>query len=297
MVVNLNISIFLKIHMPTTTKPWRIIDLINWGTDHFTEKGVENSRREMEWFLCDILDCERIDLYVRFEEIMDEKELEGFRSMVKRRIGGEPFQHIIGKASFYGRDFIVNKNVLIPRPETEILIEQIKTNGKVNSLLDIGTGTGCIALTAGLENLAENIFATDISHSAIGIATDNMKLHQVENIQIARHDFLRQQFKTKFDVVVSNPPYISAEEINSLQAEVRDYDPQSALTDNSDGLSFFHRFAEQFDNLLIPNGYLLLEFGGNKQKDKVEEIFTNVGLNTNFYKDLQNDWRVVEVRR
>ena len=124
--------------MTTITKPWRIIDLINWGTDHFTGKGVENSRREMEWFLCDVLDCERIDLYVRFEEIMDEKELKGFRSMVKRRIGGEPFQHIIGKASFYGRDFIVNKNVLIPRPETEILIEQIKTNGKVNSLLSSG---------------------------------------------------------------------------------------------------------------------------------------------------------------
>ena len=83
--------------MPTTTKPWRIIDLINWGTDHFTEKGVENSRREMEWFLCDVLDCERIDLYVRFEELMNEDGLEKLRSMVKRRITGAPFHHIIGK--------------------------------------------------------------------------------------------------------------------------------------------------------------------------------------------------------
>ena len=134
--------------MTTTTKLWRIIDLINWGTDHFTAKGLDNARREMEWFLCDVLDCERIDLYVRFEEIMHETELDVFRKMVKRRIAGEPFQHIIGKAPFYGRDFIVNQNVLIPRPETEILIEHLKTNGKVNSLLDIGTGTGCIAITA-----------------------------------------------------------------------------------------------------------------------------------------------------
>ena len=258
---------------------------------------MDNARREMEWFLCDILKCERIDLYVRFEEVMDEGELEIFRTMVKRRIAGEPFQHIIGKAPFYGRDFIVNQKVLIPRPETEILIERMKTNGNVNSLLDIGTGTGCIAITTGLENLVENIFATDISQSALEIATENMKLHNLENIQFARHDFLSQNFKTKFDVVVSNPPYIAVNEMNSLQAEVRDYDPPSALTDNGDGLSFYRRFAEQFENLLTSDGYLLLEFGGNAQKGAVESIFQNVGLNTEFFKDLQNDWRVIEVRR
>jgi len=283
--------------MTTTTKLWRIIDLINWGADHFTTKGMDNARREMEWFLCDILKCERIDLYVRFEEVMDEGELEIFRTMVKRRIAGEPFQHIIGKAPFYGRDFIVNQKVLIPRPETEILIERMKTNGNVNSLLDIGTGTGCIAITTGLENWVENIFATDISQSALEIATENMRLHNLENIQFARHDFLSQNFKTKFDVVVSNPPYIAVNEMNSLQAEVRDYDPPSALTDNGDGLSFYRRFAEQFENLLTSDGYLLLEFGGNAQKGAVESIFQNVGLNTEFFKDLQNDWRVIEVRR
>ena len=283
--------------MTTTTKLWRIIDLINWGADHFTTKGMDNARREMEWFLCDILKCERIDLYVRFEEVMDEGELEIFRTMVKRRIAGEPFQHIIGKAPFYSRDFIVNQKVLIPRPETEILIERMKINGNVNSLLDIGTGTGCIAITTGLENWVENIFATDISQSALEIATENMKLHNLENIQFARHDFLSQNFKTKFDVVVSNPPYIPVNEMNSLQAEVRDYDPPSALTDNGGGLSFYRRFAEQFENLLTSDGYLLLEFGGNAQKGAVESIFQNVGLNTEFFKDLQNDWRVIEVRR
>ena len=98
-------------------------------------------------------------------------------------------------------------------------------------------------------------------------------------------------------MVVSNPPYIAVNEMNSLQAEVRDYDPPSALTDNGDGLSFYRRFAEQFENLLTSDGYLLLEFGGNAQKGAVESIFQNVGLNTEFFKDLQNDWRVIEVRR
>jgi release factor glutamine methyltransferase len=283
--------------MTTQTKLWRIIDLINWGTYHFTTKGLDNARREMEWFLCEILKCERIDLYVRFEEILNAEELENFRSMVKRRITGEPFQHIIGKAPFYGRDFIVNQNVLIPRPETEILIERIKLNGNVNSLLDIGTGSGCIAISAGLENLAENIFATDISDSSIEIAKENMQLHHIENIQFARHDFLTQTFKTKFDLVVSNPPYIAANEMNFLQLEVREYDPLSALTDNGDGLSFYRRFAQQFENLLNDAGYILLEFGGNNQKDAVESIFQNAGLNTEFFKDLQSDWRIIEVRR
>ena len=283
--------------MTTTTKLWRIIDLINWGTDHFTTKGLDNARREMEWFLCEVLSCQRIDLYVRFEEIMNEDELKVFRTMVKRRISGEPFQHIIGKAPFYGRDFIVNQNVLIPRPETEILIERIKTNGSVNSLLDIGTGTGCIAITVGLENLADNIFATDISESSIEIAKENMTLHHVEKIQFARHDFLRQNFKSNFDVVVSNPPYIAVNEMNALQTEVKDYDPPSALTDYSDGLTFYRHFSEQFDNLLKLDGYLLLEFAGNDQQDAVESIFQNAGLNTEFFKDLQQDWRMVEVRR
>ncbi len=283
--------------MTTNTKLWRIIDLINWGTNHFTAKGLNNARREMEWFLCEILTCKRIDLYVRFEEIVDGSEMKIFREMVKRRISGEPFQHIIGKAPFYGRDFIVNQNVLIPRPETEILIERIKTNGKAGSLLDIGTGTGCIAITAEIENLADNIFATDISESSIEIAKENMTLHHVEKIQFARHDFLRQNFKSNFDVVVSNPPYIAVNEMNALQTEVKDYDPPSALTDYSDGLTFYRHFSEQFDNLLKLDGYLLLEIGGGNQQGAVESIFQNAGLNTEFFKDLQQDWRMVEVRR
>ena len=283
--------------MATTTKPWHIIDLINWGTDHFTTKGIDNSRREMEWFLCDVLKCERIDLYVRFEELMNEDGLEKLRSMVKRRITGEPFQHIIGKAPFYGRDFKVNQDVLVPRPETEIIIERLKVNGKVNSLLDIGTGSGCIAITAVLENLAENVFATDISEGAIDVSSENIKLHQVENIQIARHDFTIQKYKSKFDVVVSNPPYIGIDELDTLQAEVRDYDPESALTDSKDGLTFHHRFADQFENLLNPCGYLLIEFGGNPQKEAVEALFQSAGFKTEFFKDLQNNWRVVGVRR
>lgn len=283
--------------MTTQTKPWRVIDLINWGTEHFTQKGIDNSRREIEWFLCKALNCERIDLYVRFEELLNEPDLIKLRTMVKRRSNGEPFQHIIGKAPFFGRDFKVNEKVLIPRPETEVLIERLKVNGKAAKLLDVGTGSGCIAITAVLESLAENAFATDISTEAIEVCRENAVLYKIDSLQIARHDFLTQEFKTKFDVVLSNPPYVGETEMASLQAEVRDFEPEPALTDGADGLNFYRRFADQFEELLNPGGYLLLEFGGNEQKERVEEIFSKAGLKTEFIKDLQGDWRVVEVRK
>ena len=283
--------------MTTQTKPWRIIDLINWGNDRFTQQGVENSRSEIEWFLCDVLDCQRIDLYIQFEDLLYENDLTKLRQMVRRRLSGEPFQHILGRGSFYGRDFMIDNNVFVPRSETELLIERLKIRGKVNSLLDVGTGSGCICITAYLEKLAENIFATDSSQPALNVAKENMKKFTVTNINITIHDFLQSRFNSKFDVVVSNPPYIAYDDMADLQAEVRDYDPHSALTDNADGLSFYRRFAEQFENLLKPGGILILEFGANKQKDYIEKIFVEAQLKTEFFKDLQNKWRVVEVKR
>ena len=283
--------------MTTQTKPWRIIDLINWGNDRFTQQGVENSRIEMEWFLCDVLDCQRIDLYIQFEDLLYENDLTKLRQMVQRRLSGEPFQHILGKGCFYGRDFMVDNNVLIPRPETELLIERLKIWGKVNSLLDIGTGSGCIAITASLEKLAENIFATDHSQSALNVAKENMEKFAVTNIKMTVHDFIQSRFKSKFDVVISNPPYIAYDGMDGLQKEVRDYDPRSALTDNADGFSFYRRFANQFDDLLLPGGILILEFGADNQKNDIEKIFRGVGLKTKYFKDLQKQWRVIEVKR
>jgi len=283
--------------MTTSEKVWSIIDLLNWGTDYFTGQGIENARREMEWLLCNVMGYERIDLYLKFENLLKPDELKKLRSMVKRRVAGEPFQHIIGKAPFYGRDFIVNTSVLIPRPETGVLIDRLKENGKVLSLLDVGTGSGCIAITCVLENLSDKIYATDISPDAVGVARENMKLYKIRCIQIACHDFLQKGFKTKFDVVISNPPYIGVNEMGGLQAEVRDYDPGLALTDGTDGYVFYHRFARRFDDLINTGGYMLLEIGGNSHKEGVKNIFSKTGLQTEFFRDLQGDFRAVEVRK
>jgi release factor glutamine methyltransferase len=283
--------------MGTHTKQWRIIDLINWGEERFFQNGIDNARLEMEWFLCHVLNYQRINLYMQFNDVLLEQDLFRLRQMVQRRLNGEPFQHIICKGSFYGRDYFVDNNVLVPRPETEIIIERLKLNGKINTLLDIGTGSGCIAITVSLEGIAKNIFATDISQSAIEIAEENRKIFGAENIQFGVHDFLKSCFNSKFDVVVSNPPYIAKNKLQDLPDEVIGYDPHSALTDNKDGMTFYKRFADQFDHLINPGGILILEISGNEQRLNIENLFISNNLKTDFYKDLQQEWRVVEVRR
>ncbi len=278
-----------------TDKIWTTIDLIKWGEDYFVSKGISNAKLEVEWFLCHILICQRIDLYVQFEQPLMKDELAQFKEMVRRRIEGEPFQHILAKADFYGRDFIVNKHVLIPRPETEMIIKLLKKRDSVESILEIGTGSGCIATTISLENLSTSIIATDISKEALSIAKENSQKFKVENIDFKIHDFLNTDINSTFDVVVSNPPYIGSDEMDGLQKEVQDYDPKIALTDNDDGLSFYHRFAELGTSLLNENGYMLLEFGGAHQVVAISEIFESHQFNVKFHNDLQGDPRIVEV--
>jgi release factor glutamine methyltransferase len=278
-----------------TDKIWTTIDLIKWGEDYFVSKGISNAKLEVEWFLCHILNYQRIDLYVQFEQPLMKDELAQFKEMVRRRIEGEPFQHILGKADFYGRDFIVNKHVLIPRAETEIIIELLKKRDAVESILEIGTGSGCIAITMSLENLTTSIIATDVSKEALNVAKENTQKFGAENIDFKVHDFLQTGINSTFDVVISNPPYIGSDEMDGLQKEVHDYDPKIALTDNDDGLSFYRRFAELGTSLLNENGYMLLEFGGAHQVVAISEIFESHQFNVKFHNDLQGDPRIVEV--
>ena len=170
----------------TISKEWKIIDLIKWGNDFLEKKGVEDPRLNMELMLCHIFNYERVDLYMKFDQPLKQSELDVLRDFVKRRVTGEPLQYILGRTNFYGLDFIVDKNVLIPRPETEILVDKVIKDFKEEeeiSILDIGTGSGCIAVSLAKYLPQAEMFAIDISKAALKVAEKNAVLNKTANVK------------------------------------------------------------------------------------------------------------------
>ena len=281
-------------------KVWRIIDLINWGEKYLKEKSIENSRIEIELFLQHLLKCKRIDLYLQFETIVKPENLATLKKWITRRINNEPIQYILGSSEFYGRSFFVNKNVLIPRPETEILIDiSIEELKNVNNpiILDIGTGSGCIAISIALEIPSSAIIAIDIDERAISVAKNNIEKHGVKNIEFLVTDIFHEKIINNADMLISNPPYISKEEVSGLMKDVKDHEPLVALTDNNDGLMFYRRFAEIMPSILKENGTAIMEVGIQNHPDRVEEIFRESGFKDIKTKlDLNKDKRAIVIK-
>ena len=279
-----------------TDRIWRLIDILNWGETYFRDKNFDNPRTEIELLLQHLIGCKKIDLYLQFEKIVKPKELITLRSWVKRRINREPLQYITRSSEFYGRKFIVDQNVLIPRPETEILIDvSVEILSKKNSptIIDIGTGSGCIGITLALEIPSSNIIAIDISDSALSIAKKNADMYSIRNIEFLRLDILNQDIIHIADMLISNPPYISKEEIPDLMEDVKDFEPMIALTDKSDGLDFYRKFSDIMPHVIKKNGTAILEVGRGSHPDRVKEIFSKSGYNNiDIVKDLNKDKRV-----
>ena len=282
-----------------TLKTWRIIDVINWGVDYFGKKDFDNPRLEIEIFLQHILNCEKINLYIDFEKEFLPVNLKKLKELVKRRLKREPIQYIIGKTSFYGRDFNVDKNVLIPRPETEIIINvsiEFLLTKKNPNIIDIGTGSGCIGITLAKEVPSSNVIAIDYSESVLNIARENAKNIGVKNIEFIKLDFLKENFNHLADLVVSNPPYISNKDISSLMIDVKEYEPSNALTDKMDGLEFYRRFLNKFNNIIKDEGSLIVEVGNDNHPLKVKKLFKEAGHNKiEMIKDYNKDIRVIKV--
>ncbi len=280
-----------------TLKTWRTIDLINWAESYFKEKGFENPRSEIEWLLRSVLDCSRMDVYLRFEEPLSKTQLATLRAMVKRRLEREPLQYITGSCDFYGREFSVNKHVLIPRPETERLIDTAldKLRGIDSpNILDIGTGSGCIGTTLGLEIPNSTILGIDISADALGIANKNKENLNAENVFFEEMNILKQVPERQFNLLVSNPPYIPKGEMEGLMKDVQAFEPSIALTDQKDGLTFYKRFAEIGKDLVKSEGWMILEVGLGEHPNEVKNIFIESGYpNTELLKDYNDDDRVL----
>ena len=280
-------------------KTWRIIDVINWGVEYFGSKGFDNPRLEIEIFLQYILNCEKINLYIDFEKEFSHSNLKKLKELIKRRIKKEPIQYIIGKASFYGRDFKVNENVLIPRPETEIIInvsiEFLST--KINPyIVDVGTGSGCIGITLAKEFPSARVIAIDYSKSILDIARENAMSVGAKNIEFIKFDFLKENFNYLADLVVSNPPYISCEEMSSLMVDVKKYEPHIALSDKMDGLEFYRVFSNKLNDIIKDEGSLIVEVGNGDHPLKVKRLFEESGHDiVEMIKDYNKDIRVLKV--
>ena len=258
-----------------------VLEIIQRSTEFLQQKGVESPRLQIEWILAHVLQMPRLKLYLNFDRALVEPELIRLRDMVRRRAAREPLQHILGTTSFCGLEMKCSRAALIPRPETEILAEHgwkfLSTlNPQPSTALDLGTGTGCISIALAANAPHAAVHAVDVSADALALAQENAVANKVA-ARIVFHlgdGFSALPAGLKFDLIVSNPPYIAAAEIATLQPEVRDFDPRLALDGGADGLDFYRRIAREAGAWLQPGGRLMVEFGGGQAGD-VEKIFSD----------------------
>ena len=280
------------------SKIWRIIDIVNWAEKYFSQNQFTNPKLEIEWLLRSLLKCNKLDIYLRFEEPLDKKQLSILKSWIKRRVkNNEPLQYITGSCEFYGRRYILNSKVLIPRQETERLIDIVIDKSKLveyPDIIDVGTGSGCIASTLALEISKSNVLGIDISLDALEIAEENKSRLNVKNVFFHEMNILIDvPFKT-CDFLISNPPYISQNEMKYLPKEIKNFEPHIALTDSDDGLIFYHRLGEIGKDILKLNGWIILEVGREEHPSKVYSIFKNLHYrNLELIKDFNGDNRVL----
>lgn len=273
---------------PDQTEIWTILRMITWGTDYFKKKGVDSPRLTIELMLAHVLKVTRFDLYLQFDRPLISSELEVLRGMVRRRATREPLQYILGEAHFYRRTFTVNPAVLIPRPETELLVEEVLRRTQSIRCLDIGTGSGCIGITIALERPETEVVAIDASKEALEVAVMNGEALGAKNIQFQEVDFFDDAGMRSlgtFDLIVSNPPYVPVAEMPHLQPEVRDYEPRLALTDDGDGYRFYRRFLDVAPYLLRSPGTVFFELGFG-HAPTVRQLFTSAGYEVDVLTDL-----------
>lgn len=244
---------------------WTIQSLLNWTINFFKQKGIESARLDAEVLLAHLLKKERIYLYVHFDEPMQEQELAAFREYVKRRAQHVPVAHIIGEKEFMGLKFKVTPATLVPRPDTEILVENaIAELGKDSAaeIADIGTGSGAVILSM-LVNMPKAKGCTvDISPEALAVARENADSLEVsDRCEFFEGDLFAPLGGRVFDAVVSNPPYIPQQDIAGLEDDVRKYEPLTALTDGGDGLSFYRRLFSEGRVFVKDGGMMAVEIG------------------------------------
>ena len=250
--------------------PWTIRRLLEWTPGFFTKRGVDQPRLSAELLLAHVLDCPRIQLYTQYDRVLDEWPLTAFRDLVRRAGEQEPIAYLTGRAHFYTLEMEVTPDVLIPRPDTETLVENVAQTVRhqpgleAPRVLDLCTGSGCIAIAIARHLKAATVLATDASAAAAAVARRNVDRHKLaDRVTVAVGDLFDPIADVvdprPFDLIVSNPPYIPTDQIAALDRSVRDYEPHLALDGGPDGLTVHRRILAKAVDHLAPGGRVFLE--------------------------------------
>ena len=286
---------------------WTIQKLLNWITDYLKEKNIDSPRLSAELLLSSTLNLKRIELYTFFDKTVPPDKLKDLRNLVKRASGAEPIAYLVGKTEFYSIELDITPDCLIPRPETELLVERavefLRRRADKQLVCDLCTGCGCIAVAIAKNFNNAALIATDISDTALSIAENNVRKHNLDRrIKLLCGDLfeplLPQLDIAKFDLIVCNPPYVSIADYELLDKNVKDFEPKQALYAGPDGLDIYFRIAEKVNYFLKPDAALILEIGysqGKAVKDLLEktECFTEIKIE----KDASNNDRIVLAKR
>lgn len=289
-----------------------VLEVIQRSTEFLAKRGVESPRLQVELLLAHVLKLPRMQLYLKFERALTSAELDGLRELIQRRGRREPLQHIIGSTSFCGLEIAVNRSVLVPRPETELLAEtgwrflneratrktetapvresSVETTAEAVAVLqetepstfnlhpvtalDFGTGSGCVAIALAVKCPVAEIYALEVSSEALDVARRNASsLGVSDRIRFVQSDgFGGLPAQAQVNLILSNPPYVPSAEILTLQPEVRDHDPRAALDGGPDGLDFYRRLSAEAGAFLKPGGKIMVEFGDNRAQ-RVQDLF------------------------
>ncbi len=282
--------------MSSETKVWTVLAMLEWATEYFKERNIPEPRLSIEWILAEVLSVRRLDLYMQFDRPLSQEELDRLRPLVKRRAMNEPVQYIIGKTEFHSAEILVNRSVLIPRVETEQLVDTLLKDsafpaGVPLKLIDIGTGSGCIPIAVKLNRPLWSCSGVDISADALGVARKNA-LHNQTDIQFVQADFEKWEdepfFHQKWDIVISNPPYITFEEESEMHSQVKEYEPGDALF-HENPLEFYEKL---IDFASASSAALFLECN-DKTAARVEKLTVRKFPKVSLHNDLDGNPRFV----
>lgn len=286
---------------------WTIQKLLNWITERFTQRGIESPRLSAELLLSYVLAMKRIELYTQFDKVVGKKQLDELHEFVERAGQGEPIAYLISKTEFYSLELDITSECMIPRPETELLVERaiefLRTRSGKQFVCDLCTGSGCVAVAVGRNYATTEIIATDVCDAALKVAEKNIEKHGLKDrVKLLCGDLfdpiMPQLDVGKFDLIVCNPPYVSAPEFERLERGVRDYEPRVALFAGEDGLDIYRRICEKVDEFLKPDAALMLEVG-YRQGRAVKELLEKAGCfnEITVEKDPHDNDRVVTAKR